>query len=359
VVSLPNKIDAIRWKIEETDNEIMGLIGQRMRLALEMGRVKVGKDVPVRNLKVEAQVLDRYASMAKDASISEAAAQHIASILLKESVEAQILLPRQLPPKRITIVGGSGRMGGWFARYFRDRGHKVLVHDLVPTQDFAFEKDLKLAVAEAEFVLIATPISASGKMLERIVALKPKGIVFDVASIKSKVVPVLLKVKERKVRACSIHPMFGPDVRSLLDRNLIVCDCGDPETTDAIIQLFDGSGAKIARIPVETHDHLMAYVLGLSHAINIAFFEALDRTGIDYATLDQVASTTFTKQVCTSEAVANENAELYYEIQHLNAHTPEAFHRLVEAVKAVEEAAHSEDLRTFTDIMEKGRTYFH
>jgi chorismate mutase/prephenate dehydrogenase len=358
VVSLPSKIDAIRWKIEETDNEIMGLIGQRMRLALEMGKVKVGKDVPVRNLRVEVQVMDRYKAMAREALVSEAAAQEIASILLKESVEAQILLPRTQPAMRITVVGGAGRMGGWFARFFRDRGHKVIIHDLVKTDGFEFQTDLKAAVADADFILIATPISASGKMMERIAALSPKGIVFDIASIKSRVIPVLRKVPQRKVRVCSIHPMFGPDVRSLLDRNLIVCDCGDPAVTDEVAALFDGSGAKVTRIPVETHDHLMAYVLGLSHAVNIAFFDGLSRTGIDYPTFEQVASTTFAKQACTSRAVANENPDLYYEIQHLNAHTPETFRRLAEAVKQLEEAAQAEDKDRFTGIMNKGRAYF-
>ena len=81
-------------------------------------------------------------------------------------------------------------------------------------------------------------------------------------------------------------------------------------------------------MPVEEHDELMSYVLGLSHAVNIAFFEALRQSGKGYDDLNRAASTTFRRQVETSRDVASENSQLYFEIQHLNPFNKDALEYL-------------------------------
>ena len=355
---MPDNVDAIRWMIEEVDNEILNLIGKRMRLAKQMGQHKKGKGMPVRNLRVEDQVIARFVSRAKEADISEEAAEKIASILIRESVDSQFRIPREVEAKRITVIGGSGKMGRWFCNFFDSRGHRIMVNDIVSSTRFPFENDLKRSVSQAEVIVVATPISASAEMLERVLALKPKGLIFDVSSIKEPVLAMTRKAAGKGLKVCSVHPMFGPDTISLLEKNILICDCGSPEAVGEARTLLQGSGATITDIPIEEHDKLMSYILGVSHAINIAFFNSLAESGFKYEELKKASSTTFRHQQCTSQRVAHENPDLYYEIQHLNPHTKDALDLLVRSIEEIRAAAMAEESDDFVKMMEKGRNYY-
>jgi chorismate mutase/prephenate dehydrogenase len=221
-----------------------------------------------------------------------------------------------------------------------------------------YEYDLERSVSTADIVIISTPISATGEMLDKVLSLEPEGTVFDIASIKTPLVPKLRKAAKKGLKVSSAHPMFGPDVESLLDRNVLICDCGSEEGLAETHDLFQGTGANLHEIQVEEHDKLMSYVLGMSHALNIAFFNALANSGLTMKELDQAASTTFRHQECTSRRVADENPELYYEIQHVNPHTKEALDLLVRSIEEIRAAATADQSDDFVRIMEQGRRYY-
>ena len=355
---MPDNIDAVRWRIEEVDNEIISLIGQRMKLAKQMGQHKVNTKKSIRNLKVEDQVIARYVSRAKEAGVSEVVSRQIAMMLIRESVEAQLRLPKAVEPKKITIVGGSGKMGAWFSRFFAQRGHEILVNDIVSSTIYPFENNLRRAISNADVVVVAAPISDSPNILKSVLALKPKGLVFDLSSIKEPVVKLLRSAVEKGEKVCSVHPMFGPEAETMLERNLLLCDCGSPEAIEEAKELFASAGALISVMPIEKNDELIAYVLGMSHALNIAFFEALAESGHSFEELKAAASTTFDMQVSNSRRVARENPEMYYEIQHLNPHNIEALDALIEAMKEVRTAAKNKESEEFVHIMQKGKQYF-
>ena len=63
------------------------------------------------------------------------------------------------------------------------------------------------------------------------------------------------------------------------------------------------------------NNHLIAYVLGLSHAVNIAFFTALIHCSDTAPRLLELSSTTFDSQFEVARRVAQESPELYFEIR--------------------------------------------
>ena len=84
---------------------------------------------------------------------------------------------------------------------------------------------------------------------------------------------------------------------------------------------------------LDEHDRLIAYVLGLSHALNIAFFTALAESGEAAPRLARLSSTTFDAQLDVASDVADESPELYYEIQALNDYGAESLQALSQAVE--------------------------
>jgi chorismate mutase/prephenate dehydrogenase len=258
--------------------------------------------------------------------------------------------------KRILIVGGNGRMGNWLCRFLASRGHRIRVFDRGENAQFPMERDLERGVRDAEIVILATPISETSKLLENVLSMEPSGTVLDIASIKTPLIPALRSGAAAGAKVCSMHPMFGPDTPSIIDRNVILCHCGSAEAVEQARLLLDG--ANIVEMEVEEHDPVMAFVLGLSHAVNIAFFETLRQGGRPFQELERSASTTFRKQVESARHVAMENEQLYYEIQHLNPFNIETLEHLQRAVADLKEAAERGDREAFRRMMVDGREYF-
>jgi chorismate mutase/prephenate dehydrogenase len=306
---LRESIDNIRKRIERIDREILRMMANRTAAAVEMGKMKANDSLPLRYLPVEEKVIERYVERAKEFGMSAESAHQIAALLIMESIEQQARIPRPQQSRRILIIGGNGRMGAWLSRFFSSRGHKIRIFDKGENERFPVERDLKKGVRDAEVGVISTPISSLPEVLKEVLSYEPKGLVFDIASIKDPAIPLLREATARGFKVCSIHPMFGPDVHSIIDRNVVICNCGSPEAIEMVRPLIEG--ANLVDMEVEEHDALMAYILGLSHAVNIAFFEALRQSGKGYKELEGAGSTTFRRQVELSRSVASENAQLY------------------------------------------------
>ncbi|MBQ8178997.1 MAG: prephenate dehydrogenase/arogenate dehydrogenase family protein [Candidatus Methanomethylophilaceae archaeon] len=348
------ELDQIREEIRRTDLQILELTKRRLELAKEVGRNKVGTNSAVRNIEVENRVIDRYRGFALENGMNPVCAETICKILMQESIEAQAALPRvDAASRHIAVIGGYGKMGRWFADLFRQSGHRVDIIDPSSGNGLTVE-DAKWA----DTVIVSIPISRTGAMLEKLDSIcRDDALIFDVSSLKSPFISVLRDMGSRR-KVCSIHPMFGPSAGSMYDRNLIVCDCGNGDAVREATELIQNHGANIRTMPIEDHDRYMSYVLGLSHAVNIAFFTVLERSGVDYTDMRSVASTTFNKLMDTNVSVAMEDPYLYYEIQHMNANRESMLREFNESVNDVVNAALDDNPQAFKELMDRGREYF-
>ena len=105
--------------------------------------------------------------------------------------------------------------------------------------------------------------------------------------------------------------------------------------------------ATLVEMDLESHDRLIAYVLGLSHALNIAFFTALAESGEAAPRLATLSSTTFDAQLGVAAKVAAENPDLYFEIQTLNDYGTESLAALLYAVERLRSVVRANDLEGF------------
>jgi chorismate mutase/prephenate dehydrogenase len=151
--------------------------------------------------------------------------------------------------------------------------------------------------------------------------------------------------------------MFGPNTELLSGRHVIFIDLGVTEATQAARDLFAPTMAEQVVMSLDEHDRLIAYVLGLSHALNIAFFTALAESGEAAPRLAKLSSTTFDAQLDVASAVAQESPDLYFEIQSLNDYGAASLESLAQAVERLRAAVVLRDKPAFVALMRQGRDY--
>jgi chorismate mutase/prephenate dehydrogenase len=200
-------------------------------------------------------------------------------------------------------------------------------------------------------------MQTANAVLQELAARKPSGVVFDVGSLKTPLRPGLTALRDAGCRVTSIHPMFGPDTELLSGRHVIFVDAGNREALEAAQTLFASTMAEQVVMSLDEHDRLIAYVLGLSHALNIAFFTALAESGEAAPRLAQLSSTTYDAQVDVATKVASENPEMYFEIQNLNEYGRESLQALRSSVERIYQAVSANDAPSFVALMQRGREY--
>lgn len=145
------------------------------------------------------------------------------------------------------------------------------------------------AVAQADIVLLATPLRSYGAVMESCVEhLKPGAIVTDVGSVKH----TMLALKPMLPAGAALvpaHPISGSErigpeaARADLYQGKL-CVLTPEENTDAnavaIVQgLWEAAGATVRTMPVGVHDQLYAYVSHLPHVIAFVSARLFHRLG--------------------------------------------------------------------------------
>jgi len=280
-MSKNDNLKDLRKKIREIDDQILYLMNDRLKLAREIGQQKLDKNLPIKDFKVEKEVIDKSCETARDIGLYEQMAKEAAQLLIKYAVSAQEEFhdysrhKAGSKKKNIIIIGGFGKMGSWLVQFFDSLGHQVSIYDnsnSVPPEIITFPVIPNLeSTKDFDIIVLSTPITTTSSIISQLAKIKPKALVFDICSLKSPVLDSIHKAEEAGLRITSIHPMFGPNVELLSGHNFIFCETKDKSLCDEAEELFRDTSASLYRIPIGLHDSFISYVLGLSHLINLVF----------------------------------------------------------------------------------------
>ncbi|AKS41598.1 prephenate dehydrogenase/arogenate dehydrogenase family protein [Wenzhouxiangella marina] len=358
----PESIEALRKRLDSIDATLVTLAAERQRIVSEIGRSKQSEGRQLRDFRREREVLDHVRARA----LSEGLDPELAEDLLKRLIEASLTRQEQErgrlsgrgSGRRALVIGAAGRLGRWLSAFLDNQGFDLLLAD--PSYALDGEnrfRDWRDAPKHVDLVVLATPIAVTAELLEALAAAGHPGLVIDVASIKSPLIGPLRRATAAGLSVCSVHPMFGPSTQLLSGRHVLFMDVGCPAAVDQAEALFSETMAELKRIDIEQHDRLIAWVLGLSHALNIAFFSALAESGVPAEELASLSSTTFDRQLAIARDVASESPELYFEIQRLNEHGAVSREALSSALKTLTERLAQDDEAGFRRLMLQGRDY--
>jgi len=217
--------------------------------------------------------------------------------------------------------------------------------------------DWQTDALDFDLIVLATPLSATAGLLQVLARRAPRGLIFDLGSLKTPLRAGLDALVKAGCRVTSVHPMFGPDTELLSGRHVIFIDLGNAEALAQAQELFAPTMAERVVMDLDEHDRLIAYVLGLSHALNIAFFTALADSGEAAPRLAKLSSTTFDAQLDVASRVAAESPDLYFEIQSSNDYGSESLLALQKAVERLVATVKTKNATEFTAIMNRGRAY--
>jgi len=356
------KLDQLRNKLDEIDEQIITLIAERQFNVEQIGNVKLSTNSPTRDYQREKQVINKVRNHARKQGLDPEVAQQIFELVIETSLSKQetqkVKESNYGSNKTALIIGGNGKMGQWFAQFLASQDFDVFIHDTEPLPDqHNFVKDFRAIELNHDYIILATPIQTSADILKELSALKPSGIVLDISSIKSPLRLPLRQLADSGTRVVSIHPMFGPNIQLMSGKHVIFMDMGNEEAVNQVKQLFQPTMAERIDMKFEDHDRLIAYVLGLSHVLNIAFLTVLSESGEAAELLSKLSSTTFDAQMSIADNVARENPHLYFEIQKLNHYSPTTLNALSDAIQRIIQMVHQNNQDAFVNIMSQAKSY--
>ena len=353
---------SLRRRLNDVDRRLLALVAERKSISGEVARVKRVTGRPTRDYEREREVILGVRSAAAELGVSPALAEDLLRLLIRSSLTTQerasVAAHGAGSGRRVLVIGGAGLMGRWFVDFLSSQGFAVEVADPAAASNTAgCVDDWKKTDLAHDFIVLATPLGVTDAILRELALRRPPGVIFDIGSLKSPLRAGLHALRSHGCKVTSAHPMFGPDTELLSGRHVIFVDLGCPEALEAVKGLFAPTMAEQVVMSLDDHDRLIAYVLGLSHALNIAFFTALAESGEAAPHLARLSSTTFDAQLDVASRVARDSPELYYEIQSLNDYGAESLEALSQAVERLRTAVLSRDHDAFVALMRRGRDY--
>ncbi len=352
----------LRARLSELDRKILDVVAERQAIVDQIGEVKRASGKATRDFAREKQVLDNARIAAGELGLPPSLAEALMELLIRSSLtkqeRARVRAEGQGQGRRALVIGGAGNMGLWFVDFLDSQGFDVSVADPAgPVDGFMHLADWHDAPDDFDVTVIAAPITTTAAILDELADTGRQGLIFDISSLKSPLEAGLRRLAASGARVTSMHPMFGPDTELLSGRHVLFLEVGVPEATAEARTLFASTMARQIEMDLEHHDRLIAYVLGLSHALNIAFFTSLADSGEKLPRLAELSSTTFDAQLEVANKVASESPQLYFEIQAGNPHGLAPLHDLAAAVAQITRMVEDGDEAGFVKLMERGREY--
>lgn len=300
-------------QLTQIDQDLIHLLGRRIAL--------VTQSKCANSLELPSDVVQLLAQSNVPPFIWEA--------IVTGCAAAATTTPLPTEPRQIAIVGGSGRMGCFFAQQLIAAGHSVRTlgrHDWNRADTI---------LADADLVLISVPIQQAIAVVEQTAPyLMPTTALADLTGIKAAVVRAMLTYHSGPV--LGLHPMFGPGIQSFLSQNLVLCPGRQLEAFQWLLDLIQHSGGNLVICTPEEHDRMMVMIQAIRHFSTFALGVFLAEAGIDIDRCLAFASPPFRLQLNLISRLFAQDASLYTEMM---AGAEERRHAIIKLAATVERLA--------------------
>lgn len=353
------ELESLREEILRIDRELVELVFRRQEVSDEIGRVKAKDGLHTRDLAREKAIIKGYEERARSLGLDPDVGRRVAELMISLSVSQQKSKKSMpLKGKKVLVVGGGGRMGEWACRMLSTRGAEVSVYDPRRKLDgYKTLTRLPASLNQFQIIVLASPLGICPEDLAEVLERRPEGLVFDLCSVKAHIASKLRAAARDGLLVTSVHPMFGPNAPSPRARNVLVCRCGSPEADRMAFELFSSEGADVSVTDLDSHDDLMAYVLGLSHLCTMLFAGVLAKSGRAPEELRAAQGPSFARLFKAAMELSNESRRVYHDVQALNPNTRRLVATMEEVLRGLIKASLDSDPDRFRQIMDSNARY--
>lgn len=185
--------------------------------------------------------------------------------------------------RKIAVVGGTGRMGSLISKLLKKDGFKVTIcsRRLEAAKKVAKKlgvsyNTIKDGVREAEVVVVSVPIENTYQVCKDLAKqMKNDALLVEISSVKTGITDNLAKELPRHIKYLSIHPLFGPQAKSLNKQNVVVIKTKMNPCSEKVVEYLKRKGAQVSLLSVDEHDRAMAVVQAMHHFAMLSFLYAL------------------------------------------------------------------------------------
>ncbi len=307
--------------LKEIDREIINLLSKRIAILNDS------------NLSVQAESGDITKLLAQSGvpefvwkSITISCAAAIASSTSSTPIK----------PRKVTVIGGYGKLGRFFSQQLFNAGHQV---SILEHNDW---DEAPRLLGEAQLVLVCVPIEHTLTVIQKAAPyLKVDTALADITSVKTPIVQELLKQHTGPV--LSLHPMFGPGVESFLSQNVIVCPGRQEQAFTWLLDLIESNGGKLIACTPEEHDRMMVAIQAIRHFTTFSLGVFLAEEGIDISRSLDFSSPLYRLEIDMVSRLFAQDPALYVDIMLTAEERRQAITRLVETYRRLAQLVETED----------------
>jgi chorismate mutase/prephenate dehydrogenase len=323
---MADDLRSLRAQLTACDEQIVTLLGERMRLIRRVADVKAAAGLPSFDREREGAHMDDLHARAAMAGVPAEVLRDVYGTLFAASRDAQREALHAGDERfSIGIIGGTSGMGAFLARLFTRAGYAVETTGVIAISAGGPGETRHIGASNADLasrhdlVIVAVPISVTVDVIREIAPhVRAGACLCDVTSVKRAPLEAMLQHAPETVDVVGTHPMFGPSGDDMDRQRVVLCRGRGSAGESRVRRLFESFGAEIIEATAEEHDAQMALIQVLVHEKTMVLGSVMERLKADLPRSLQFASPIYRIELATIGRMFSQRAELYADILTAN-----------------------------------------
>jgi chorismate mutase/prephenate dehydrogenase len=321
---------SLRLDIDQLDRQLVELLARRRRLVEQVVQVKQQQDLPTFHPAREENLISARRAQAAEAGLDPDYIEDLFRTVMRHSRVGQLeTLGRRgvRPGATVLIVGGRGRMGRFFHRWFAQSNYQVRILD---REDWPEAKALTQGV---DLCLLAVPIDVTSSVAACVApCLPPNCVLADITSLKREPLKAMLAAHAGPV--LGLHPLFGPATTSMDKQIVVAIPARHPEASKWFLDQLTVWGNVLVETTADEHDEIMGIVQALRHFATFALGQFMHARGVSVGRTLELSSPIYRLELAMVGRLFAQDPWLYAEIVFA---TPERRALLKEFIQSLQQ----------------------
>ncbi len=251
----------------------------------------------------------------------------------------------------VGIVGGTGKMGSWFANLLEGQGLTVYCTGrrtrLTPSA----------MVRKSDVVVISVPIARTIEAIRELGPLvRENGLLMDLTSIKKGPLEAMLEYSRAEV--IGTHPLFGPEEAHIPGHKVVICPGRGKRGLEWMRGILEKAGIQVLVMDPEEHDRMMGLIQGANHFSTLALALCISRSGFGFDDVMRCSTPNFARRLDRIRTIVDQPPELFESLLMDNPGAGEFIEQHGDAVEEIMGITRQKDTGAFREVFYSLKAFF-